>query len=863
VTSVAKGSGEHDGHKAAHMTQIEATSGTVAIEVVCGATSRVFEPGALVVLGRARDVTIPIDDPGVSSRHLMLEHGPAGWVARDMGSTNGSFLDGVAFTDTALDREWSTLLLGGTDDGVVVRVRTIAPDPDPYRTQSAPPAGSSAIAPFAAPTPLAPPRPLVTPPLPLVTPGGVQGGGETRAWKSRRQLKGGAVVREVVIGRDETCDVVVDDLLVSRQHARVEFLDDGTTRIVDLRSVNGTFVDQRLAEPAIELAEGSVVSIGNADFVFTGGQLRRVVETDGAGSAGFAVLGLTVPDRLDHVSFALPPKSFLAVLGTSGAGKSTLLKAITGIEPATAGSVRFDDRDLYANFRALRHRIGYVPQDDILHDQLTVDESLGFGAELRFPDASPADRQARIDEVITDLGLQAHRSKLVRQLSGGQRKRVSVGLELLHRPSLLILDEPTSGLDPGNERRLMTQLARLARSDSGRTVLVVTHSTESLHLCDQVLFLAKGGITIYMGPPQYAAETLGAADFPDAFAFAEETADPEAMRDRFLASPFGAPIRAMQAMALPVPAVASSQSTATAKSTFARDLRIFVRRYVRLITADRKALWTIGLQAPIIAGMVAIASASGTLDRVVPKPGAGNVLMALVLGSIYAGASNAAREVVKERSILRREQNFGISLAAYLLSKMIVLSAISVLQAIVFVVVGTARQGTLGDPSLLGSAKFELFLVVALSGISAVALGLLLSCVVSSSDKASGILPMLLLAQFVLAGLSFSVSKLGVQQISWLMSARWGFAAAASTVDYEALGGCDPNPIPAAAVRPACLGSWGHGAGVWFGDMFALVVLTALFLSIAWVLLMRSDPANSLGEDEPDLPQWKRMLGIR
>lgn len=806
------------------------------LEIAVGANTRRFSDAASITIGRSASCDLVIADPCVSSRHLLVEPAGLTWIVRDLGSTNGTFRGRQPFTTGAISGEWFELELGGNGDGTPIRLRATA------AVGAVPPA---APAPGHAATP--PPPPAANPVRHATAVHGIVSDGgpsDTRTWNSRRRLRAAPAVERVLIGRHPHCAIVIDDLLVSREHAALETLADGTTRIVDLGSANGTFVDQRRAEPAIELAEGSVVSVGNAEFVFSAGKLRQNAAVNTA--AAFAVLGLTVPGRLDNVTFALAPKSFLGILGTSGAGKSTLLKAITGVEPARAGSVMFDGRDLYRNFRALRHRIGYVPQDDILHDQLTVDQSLAFGAELRFPDASPAERAGRITEVLGDLGLLAHRHKLVRQLSGGQRKRVSVGLELLHRPSLLILDEPTSGLDPGNERRLMSQLAALAKAGTGRTVLVVTHSTESLQLCDQVLFLAKGGVTIYLGPASRAAVALGSSDLPEAFAMAEEHPQPAALRQQFMASAMAAPVRALfQGRPALAPPSDRRHTPVARRSTFLRDLGIFVRRYVRLLTADRRALLTIGLQAPIIAGMILAVAPADTLDPFAGRPGAGNVLMAMVLGIIYAGASNAAREVVKERPILRREQNFGISLSAYLLSKVLVLTAIVVVQAAIFVGLGTARQGDMAPGAFISNARLELFVIVVLSGVSAVAVGLLISCVVGSADKASTVLPMILLAQFVLAGLSFAIDRPVVDQVSWLMSARWGFSGAASTVNFEALGGCRPDDT-GTAIGPVCLGSWRHSSGVWLGNASILGVLTALFLVAAWYTLTRADPANSL-----------------
>lgn len=229
--------------------------------------------------------------------------------------------------------------------------------------------------------------------------------------------------------------------------------------------------------------------------------------------------GLTVVvDRgrktlLDQVSFPVGAKCLLAVVGPSGAGKSTLLGALTGLRPADRGTVLYDGRDLYRDYAELRSRIGLVPQDDILHSQLTVRRALTYAAELRFPqDTAKAERQARVDEVIGELGLEQRADLPIHSLSGGQRKRVSVALELLTKPSLLFLDEPTSGLDPGMDRSVMNMLRDLA--DDGRTVIVVTHSVLNLEGCDRLLVLAPGGRIAYFGAPGEASTSSASTSGP-------------------------------------------------------------------------------------------------------------------------------------------------------------------------------------------------------------------------------------------------------------------------------------------------------------------------------------------------------------
>jgi ABC-type multidrug transport system ATPase subunit len=319
------------------------------------------------------------------------------------------------------------------------------------------------------------------------------------------------------IGRDAKNDIVVDDLLVSRFHAELRARSDGLHELIDLGSANGTFVNGRSVDRAI-VEQLDVVSIGHHTFRLVGLGLEEYVDT---GLVTFQALGLQVRaangrSLLSDVSFSLEERSFLAVVGPSGAGKSTLLNALTGFRPATAGHVLYDGRDLYRDYDELRLRLGYVPQEDVLHGGLTVAQALDYGARLRFPrDVGAAERRRQIEEVLERLGIAARSELAVSRLSGGERRRVAVAMELVTKPSLLFLDEPTSGLDPGNERGVMTLLRSLA--DGGRTVIVVTHSMQSIRLCDRLLVLAPGGRPAYFGPPQLAPAFFDREDLQQVF----------------------------------------------------------------------------------------------------------------------------------------------------------------------------------------------------------------------------------------------------------------------------------------------------------------------------------------------------------
>ena len=305
------------------------------------------------------------------------------------------------------------------------------------------------------------------------------------------------------IGRDAANDWVIDDLLVSRKHAEIRRAAAGHWEIVDSNSSNGTFVNgKRLPKQTpVRLNANDMVAIGRVVMRFTGEALA-------APDAGVGIE--LVADRvsmqrgqaqlLQNVSFRLAPRSLTAVIGPSGAGKSTLLGTLTGQMPPTSGSVFVAGRDLYTFLAELRNRIGLVPQQDLLHTNLTIQQALEFGAALRFPrDTTAAERRVRVREVLNELELQERAQQRIDTLSGGQKKRTNVALELLTKPALLFLDEPTSGLDPGLDRQVMNLLRDLA--DNGQTVVVVTHAMDHLNDCDNIVILGVGGVLAYYGAP--------------------------------------------------------------------------------------------------------------------------------------------------------------------------------------------------------------------------------------------------------------------------------------------------------------------------------------------------------------------------
>jgi ABC transport system ATP-binding/permease protein len=676
------------------------------------------------------------------------------------------------------------------------------------------------------------------------------------------------------IGRAADNDVVVADLSVSRYHAELRRSLRGSYEIVDLGSHNGTYLNgQRItASPVTEI---DIVGVGPATFQLVGDELQEFIDT---GDVSLSARDLTVTLSsgrvlLDHVSFPLGERCLLGVIGPSGAGKSTLLGALTGMSPANSGGVLYDNRDLYTHYAELRHRIGLVPQDNILHTQLTADRALGFAAELRFPsDTSKSERQRRIAEVLEELALTRHAKTRVSSMSGGQQKRVNVALELLTKPSLLYLDEPTSGLDPGLDKSVMEQMADLAHD--GRTIIVVTHSVANLNLCDRLLVLVPGGKIAYFGPPEEGLRHFGKPGWAEVFQAFEAEPDRDWAAD-YRRSPYYQRYIATE-MDAPAPVAGSPQAPVEAPKSRNRlgQLSTLCRRYLAVIASDRAYLVVLGIM-PVILGALAF---------LIPSPlgfaGHGNqdaisVLLVLVIGACFIGAANSVRELVKERAIYTRERAAGLSAGAYLVSKLLILAAISAIQSLILVGIGILGRKLPSTGSFLHHLPLvELLIGMAVLSIVSMTLGLLISAMVNSSDKTMPLLVVGVMFQVILTGGIFPVAgKVGLEQISWVAPSRWGFAAVASTVNLNVIqqpklpAGAGPG---AAASSPAASGSptaspatgtapagaaageaalptdplWDHTKSAWLKDMGLLLVLGLVFTGLAWWRLVKIKPGR-------------------
>ncbi|MFF8675111.1 FHA domain-containing protein [Streptomyces sp. NPDC015242] len=820
-----------------------------------------LDPSRAYTLGRDPQGDVVFDDARVSWRHATVSFNGRSWVIEDHGSTNGTFVQGQRIHQMELG-PGSAVNLGNATDGPRLNLSGAAasvaapqaqPQQQPYAAQGANPGWAQQ-----APAQQTPPQqqagwqqsqqPAAHIPQ-QQGPGGVAGAPPVYGDRSPTTFHQFSLGRVMRIGRALENELVVSDLQVSRHHAEFHATPDGRMEIRDLGSHNGTYVNgQPIPKGGSQLlGPADVVGVGHSTFRIVGDRLEEFVDT---GEVSFSARHLTVTvdggkQILKDVSFGVPEKSLIAVIGPSGSGKSTLLKALTGYRPANQGEVLYDNRNLYKQFAELRQRIGLVPQDDILHKELTVKKALKYAAKLRFPaDTTGAEREARIDEVLRELKLDIHKDKKVTSLSGGQRKRVSVALELLTKPSLIFLDEPTSGLDPGMDRDVMQLLRGLA--DDGRTVLVVTHSVAELALCDKLLVMAPGGAVAYFGPPEEALNFFGYDTWADVFSAFENYRDYDwagrwkgsqhyqmYAADLDAVAPQSVQVPPMQAMKPPKPQGWMSQFVT------------LVRRYVSVIASD-KGFLALMVILPAVLGAVSLLidadkgllpnPANPQTGRIIPNGTATTVLLILAVGACFAGAANSVRELIKERVIYERERATGLSRSAYLMSKVFVLGMITVLQGLLVGVIGFSSREIPEEGLVFGSATLlELSVPIMALGFTSMMFGLIISSLVKTAEKTMPLLVMFAIIQVVFTGCLFALhGSIGVNQFSFLMPSRWAVAAAGATLDFNKIS----PPETAGDTDPL----WEHTVGAWAMDMGALLALGVVCGFFVARFLRRHEP---------------------
>ncbi len=602
----------------------------------------------------------------------------------------------------------------------------------------------------------------------------------------------------VQIGRDPSNDIVLAAPTVSRFHAIVERVGQ-RYRVRDLKSPNGTFVNDRRIEEEVWLKSGDAIRIGPARFDV--GQ-DRVAQASDVGGMRVEILGLNKWVRSDlnllkDISLIFEPREFIVVVGQSGGGKSTLLDAVAGFRPATHGRVLVNDIDIYQNFDAIRNEIGFVPQKDIIHMELTVYQALDYAAQLRMPaDTSGEERHQRVMEVLQDLDLVHRKDVQISGLSGGQQKRVSIGVELLTRPGLFFLDEPTSGLDPGTETALMHLMRRLA--DQGRTIVLITHATKNVMLADKVVFLARGGYIAWFGPPNEALQFFDqfrserdrharSMEFDEIYAILDDPSKGKAedWAERYRNHPAYQEqiVRPLQALGRSVsvmpgearrkrkPAAQLRQKASRSPSSGIRQFSILSGRNIKILGRDRASLILMLISAPLVAMLNVLLAV--ILGRDLFSFQEGDIANAIVsvfqpvIFAIMVGALSQMREFVKESEIYRRERLVNLKVLPYVMSKIWVAALLALYQAAAYVIIQYLAFKMPG-----GVLEFVLiYITLVLATLSGMMLGLVASAASPNANSAPLIVILLIIPQVVIGGALIPMPT----TVSALTLSRWPF----------------------------------------------------------------------------------------
>lgn len=794
---------------------------------------------APILIGRAPDCDYVLGDEAVSARHAGLSRQEGYLLLEDLDSANGTWVDDRRVKRMRLD--WRTRFeVGGT---VLTPVEVVAA----VRSQRA--AQSTSV---------------------LSALQDIELQGNAQLGPSAQDTAGFALTvgATVVVGRDGAAGVVLDTPNVSRLHARLTRRTDGIL-VEDLGSTNGTWVNgTRIRKPTLVTADDDL-RIGPQRLRFgADGMVEQAAKQGGAQGVRLDSSKLIRSvwsggqeiRIIDGVSFSILPGEMVAIMGPSGAGKTSVLTTIAGYTPPSTGTVYMDGLSLYKHYDVFRQAIGYVPQEDVMHRTLTVTEVLYYKARLDFPaEVTDEEIHRRITTVLRELDLEKQRDTLVgdavrRGLSGGQRRRLNVAMELLSEPSLLLLDEPTSGLDARSAMQLIRQCRGLA--NGGRTVAMTIHQPrrEAFDLFDKLLLLTKGGKLAYFGPTREVKRYFSArtemdpesANNPADFVLdvldpveAGLAKPPEHWRkefrksdfhERFVRSRLTAEDRSQEREA--------GKRRRRDKDDRANALRQtlqLTKRYALLKWRDRQALFVQMAQSPIIALLAVLLFFKGRYSPIALEDDVTPTLFVLMASAVWFGCSNVAREIVGEAAIFRRERMGSLRPGPYLASKLFVQGGLIAVQ------VGVLLAILLPSIPLKGGAA-ELFAVSLLAGWSAMALGLLVSAVARTELQAIQFVPLVILPQIMLSGILLPVAGAKASVMAtWLSKPvllRWAYSSALHVEFAEA------TDRGRKALSIAGAKYWdrnGFGADSLNGDVAVMAGLGLACVIATWVVLLRRD----------------------
>lgn len=577
---------------------------------------------------------------------------------------------------------------------------------------------------------------------------------------------------KIVIGRDQGCDIVLPHVSVSKNHAIIVKEKD-CYYISDNGSTNGVLVNNKRVTGKTRLHEKDVITITNSKLIFTSRRIfyycyKSGIAVDVNGTVIKRGKGSKSFITCNHVSFNVRPGELVAIIGGSGAGKSTILNAMCGYLKPCEGEVYINGTNLYQNFDAMKKLFGYVPQSDIVYDNLKLHDMLMYTAKLRLPKDTPKEELERaIDAAIETVDLAEKKNSFIKALSGGQKKRASIAVELLSDPNLLFLDEPASGLDPGTERHLMQSLRRMA--NAGKTVVLVTHSTLQLKMCDKIVFMGKGGNLCFYGSYDDALKFFNVSDIVDVYAMITDNAE-------YWSTKYKNSLRSNKKIS------DSDFEGSKTKKNRIRQFAVLSARYFKLVVNDVQRLSLLLAQAPLLAVLISFVADGEQFEQYEMTK---SLLFALSCSGFWVGMLNAIQEICKERTIVKREYMVGLSLSSYISSKIVVLGSLCFIQSILIVGVFGLMVG-MPEEGIIMAPFFELFITTFLTAIASTAMGLFVSSLFNNADRAMTVAPILLMPQILFSGLIFKLSG-ATEIVSWLAVCRWSMEGYGTTANLNDL----------------------------------------------------------------------------
>ena len=765
-----------------------------------GQTRRIELSKDVTRLGRDPEAEIVIDADAavVSRRHAEIRKSGPQYTITDLKSFNGTLVNNQRISDTVPLFDRDEIQLG--NGGPTLRLSDPSHPAPPHRmVQPGAPSPSQNVIPeaFGQIAAIARGATIVS------TSGTLQPSAPASGAQPQLLARLSFDTRpQLSVGRAADNDVRLDGLQISNHHARF-VRTNGNVSVEDAGSTNGVYVNgERISgRRAVQLSD--VIQIG--PFVLQADAAQGVAVYDTRSKTRIDCINIAkiVKNRsgggsiklLDDVGLTIQPNEFVGLLGPSGAGKSTLMDSLNGMRPASSGHVLINNLDLYNHLDSLKQSIGYVPQDDIIHRELTVFRTLYYVARLRLSrDVSSREIDQIVNEVMDVTGLSERRDVPVSQLSGGQRKRVSIAVELITKPSVIFLDEPTSGLDPATEEKIMKLFRQIA--ESGRTVILTTHAMENVKLFDKIVVLMRGKLVFY-GAPQEALAHVKAESFKDLYdkleapidqqlaslpplppsASKAQKAERKKQREQISEQiaedwkrKFQTTVQYRRNVVEPLSGLPrDGRAAAPPKRRMSifdavRQWATLTRRYLEVLTRDKFNLLILFGQAPIIAFLTYLV-VGAKAPRDFPY-----FVMALV--AIWFGTSIASREIIRERAVYTRERMVNLRLLPYVGSKLFVLAIIVSLQCL-FLYGSLKFFHYTGMMAVPGWAIPQLVIVL-ITAMVGIALGLFVSAMVKTSEMATSMVPLILIPQILFCGL-VGVPENTARVISTVVPATWAF----------------------------------------------------------------------------------------